>query len=82
MSDWPQVEGVKVIMAQMRQILSRNGDLDTARVVVMGDMNVDTNHRALLSFSDKQAWGARPFLLPRLLLYGGLRRDWGRWGSL
>jgi hypothetical protein len=58
MTGWRQVEGVKVIMAHVRQILGRNGDLDTARVVVMGDMNVDTNHRALLSFSDKQAWGA------------------------
>ncbi len=45
-------------MAHMRDILVKNDELATARVVVMGDMNVDTGHKALQAFSDSQTWGS------------------------
>lgn len=52
-----QIEGVKTIMAHMLDTLVKNDELATARVVVMGDMNVDTGHKALQAFSDSQTWG-------------------------
>jgi hypothetical protein len=52
-----QIEGAKTIMARMLEILVKNDELATARVVVMGDMNVDTGHKALQVFSDGQTWG-------------------------
>lgn len=65
-------------MAHMLDILVKNDELATARVVVMGDMNVDTGHKALQAFSDSQTWGSlfslpfiarseRPAAYPRVL---------------
>jgi endonuclease/exonuclease/phosphatase family metal-dependent hydrolase len=65
-------------MAHMLDILVKNDELATARVVVMGDMNVDTGHKALQAFSDCQTWGSffslpfiarseRPAAYPRVL---------------
>jgi len=61
-----QIEGVTVIMDQMRQILHGHNEMETACVLVTGDMNVDSNDQALRAFSDAETYG----FLPSSLLSG------------
>jgi len=49
-----------VIMDQMRQILHGHNEMETACVLVTGDMNVDSNDQALRAFSDAETYGFLP----------------------